>query len=41
MRGVRIGWPKGKVGLSNDVSRSLSLHWNIPMQILKEYPKST
>ena len=40
MMGVRIGWPKGEVRLSNDVSNSLSLHIKIPKGVLKVYPKS-
>ena len=39
--GVRIGFPKGDVRLSNDVSHSQSYHRKIPMDVLKEYPKST
>ena len=36
-----IGWPKGEVSLSNDVSHSLSLHRKILIEVLEEYPKTT
>ena len=41
VEGINIGLPKSEVRLSKYVSNSESLNRKIPVDVLKEYPKST